>query len=106
MKPHEPMLRYIRKNVERPKELPILMGPIIGARCLRWKNWGRPMPTESGHCPMGLLPCSTFPTPVSREHFVKTFPKEFMVSEIRAFANWWDRQRDPKLAVEAVWGKK
>jgi len=96
MKPHEPMLRYIRRNVVRPDHLPYF-----------YESYGLLFNAADGAaCPMGLLSCSNLLSPFHRSHFAKTLPVELTSSKLRSFAVWWDRKKDPKRAVESIWGKE
>ena len=92
----------VRAKVSRPEDLP--ESRLWSGRHLRWvvptrEAWR----AEDGRemvdcCPLGLVKGSPAPAP---EEQVPGFSQ----AEACAFANWWDSKKDPRRAVEAVWGK-
>ena len=94
----EPVRKYIRDNVKRPKELPKLIDNGMGSDFLRWKN------TEY-RCPLGLCPNAMNGTPVScRGAGIPVERKDITVEGISFFIHFWDSQADPQYAVDTVWG--
>ena len=91
-----PVVKIIRREVPRPKTLPIAAnimypGPSNYA-CFRWAD---------GKCPMGMHRLAKSKSPIVPGSFPKCSPEE-----IFAFATWWDRQNSAQEAVDAVWGRK
>ena len=88
------VVKIIRKDVKKPKELP--------------------KPTYSGNgedthlrfnrlvCPMGMHPNAVTDAPCTSDDF----RCDCITAEVAAFGEWWDSQVDAKAAVEAVWPKK
>ena len=93
------LTQYIRNTVQRPKVLPEAMYLGEGI-CLRF---GRPLFGEP-FCPMGLLKEAKCGTPYYSYEFRDDF--QFGLKTIKKFADWWDDQKDPQKAVDAVWGKE
>lgn len=93
-----PVLNIIRRDVPRPSNE------------IRYVTYS---PEDSSHirfekafewcCPMGLHPDSTYHVPVHRHQFAGGRCSDLAVE---AFGNWWDKKRNVKKAIEAVWGKE
>lgn len=77
-----PVVEILRRDVKRPRVLPTEDG---GA--MRWH----------GRCPMGLCCEATAIAPYTEG----SFPAEY--EAIKAFAGWWDNQKDAEAAVEEIW---
>ena len=88
------VVKIIRKDVKRPKELP------------------KPTCSENGEdthlrfnrlvCPMGLHPNAITETPCTSDDF----GCDCITAEVAEFGEWWDEQTNAKAAVEAVWPTK
>ena len=94
----KPIAIYIRENVSRPNKFEIM------SRDSRLRiKWGQ----TTGHyvCPLGMLKEATVNIPIFAKHF-NPVPMGFTGDAIRAFTDWWDRQRDPQVAIDKVWGKR
>ena len=88
-----PVVKIIRRDVPRPKTLPVAMYQARrDYQSLRWAN---------GKCPMGMHKLAKSKTPITFGSFPKCSEKE-----IFEFAIWWDRQSSAQEAVDAVWGRK
>ena len=89
----EVVARVIRKHIPRPSTHPVPNTVAdLGVTFLRW----------NGKCPLGLLPtaktnCPTFGGQVG---WIDGLTND----DVQAFADWWDRQSDPLIAVNTVWG--
>ena len=87
------VLRIIRAEVERPKELP--SRPEHG-----WAlRWGR-------HCPMGLHNSSTVPAPAQSRQFAGGRCSTQGVYEF--WRSWWDdiTPDQAQAAMDFIWGKQ
>jgi len=93
-----PVVEVIRRDVERPGELPVPRDP---EGLLRWDG------EEDGscRCPMGLHPKARNDQPISSWGFIGKMGWE--QGAILKFAYWWDRleEGEAKEAVTAVWGE-
>src|SRR5438094_8086154 len=88
-----PVVKIIRRDVARPKTLPVAMyAGHPGYPCFRWTD---------GKCPMGMHRLAKSDTPLRPGSFPKCSEKQ-----IFEFAVWWDKQRSAQEAVDAVWGRK
>ena len=94
----QPILDIIRRDVPRPKELPI-PDAHLG---LRWNSF----------CPMGLTPKTNSECPSDMNSF--GYEDEFdQDDDLRAdvlvgsFAEWWDSIQEPDAqeAMDFIWGK-
>jgi hypothetical protein len=86
------VIAVLRRDLTRPSKPPTQLcrgGTYI------WRRRG------IARCPMGLHPRAIAPAPVNHDHLPV---QGLSTRDIVAFAHWWDRQRDPKAAVKAVWG--
>lgn len=88
----EPVRKYIRDNVKRPRELPTFA---TYSTRLRWGEY-------NGVCPLGLCPNSGKPAPSYINDFSVVPP--FTQEELWSFIEFWDSQQFPQYAVDAVWG--
>lgn len=86
------MVRIIREEVPRPEKLPRAH---LGRLCF-------PLPGDAllSSCPMGLIPGAN-ELPVTPGDLPDRI--SIRAAEVKAFAQWWDEQRDAAAAVEAVW---
>ncbi len=89
-----PVVTILRRDVERPKDLPEALG--LNGRGLRWVD-------DSETCPMGFHDQSTFWLPDDCTEFAGGICSNDSVGE---FSDWWDMQTDPQAAVNAVWGEE
>ncbi len=87
----EPVRRYIRDNVKRPKDLPV--PDWADNTKLRW----------SEKCPLGLCPLATHDYPFKIGQFSSIPP--FTEKQMEQFINFWDSATDPQYAVDQVWGE-
>jgi phosphoketolase len=95
----------IRKRIPRPRHLPQLWRSPHGGKFLRWWRKGNSL------CPLGLLngspvenPCTaTQLASAERDELYDRYGFKKLDKAVEAFAEWWDKQRDPKTAVDAVW---
>jgi len=94
-----PMIRRIRREVKRPRELPVILG-VVGSGALRWRRG------KHRYCPMGLHKEAVSEAPFYYGDFKEVVRRRWPSRYVISFALWWDRQRNAKAAVEAVWGKK
>jgi hypothetical protein len=88
-----PVVRILRRDVPRPKELP---------RTTAVVTVDSPMLRFCDRCPMGMHPQARHSAPET----TKTFPPCKSNKEIEAFYIWWDAQTDAKAATDAVWPVK
>ena len=88
-----PVVKILRRDVQRPRELPIVCRNMTH---LRW-------PHRAMSCPMGLHPKSSCSSPELTEDFAYHRTPQEGVEE---FANWWDAQTDPQAAMDAVWPRE
>ena len=101
------VIAILRRDVTPPDYLPtsLVIGSYVGA--LRWdvKKPFRGFPSlDVVRCdPMGLHPRARHPIPVDGWHFYGLDSPIFNAA-VKAFALWWDGERDPTAAVAAVWG--
>lgn len=86
------MVRIIQKEVMRPGKLP---RAFLGRLC-----FARPGDPLLSSCPMGLIPgADELPiTPGDLPDRISIRP-----AQVKAFAEWWDKQSDASAAVNAVW---
>lgn len=89
------VLRIIRKEVPRPKELPVGL-EVADRRELRFKRQGY-------KCPMGFIPGTNESAPCASSDFPD---RRIGNKGIERFAHWWDEQDDARAAMDAVWPKK
>ena len=96
----------IRRDVLRPKELPVAVKLFQHHRpTLRWKLLD-PIGQKAifNFCPMGLHPRSSSACPYfDPDQFA--FGERVDLQTMRAFARWWDSLEDPQKAVDALWGR-
>ena len=96
-----PVVEIIRRDVPRPTRLPGFSIYFANIKCLRFNGCS---------CPMGLHKNSTSYTPTQPEAFLGDdliMEERMRLGEpVESFAHWWDKQTDPKAAVDAVWGKE
>lgn len=59
-----------------------------------------------GKCPLGMISSALVAIPVCSSEFNNKKPKWLSLNHINAFIYWWDGLRDPKAAIELVWGSK
>lgn len=93
------VLRIIRAEVPRPKELPVH----FGSCGLRWaKNPPHFSHNNTNCCPMGLHPKSVFPAPVASLAFAKG---RCSMAGVVSFGYWWDsiKSHDAQAAVDFIW---
>ena len=89
----------LRRDVKRPKEPPELLAYDTVDKpksALRWRNGAE-------QCPMGLHPMALISLPFLPYHFP---PCDGDGDAVTQFAVWWDRLRDPKAAMNALWPPK
>jgi len=90
-----PVLKIIRKEVHRPKEMPGILK--IGSESyLRW------LIDEKYFCPMGLCPNATASAPADG-HFFRYPVRDHAISQ---FAHWFDSQTDARAVMDFIWPKK
>lgn len=96
-----PVVEILRREVEKPKELPSLMSlDNCHKKHLAWTHQRNGKKWEC--CPLGLSPKSTNPRP----HSVREFAGGVcQFSQIKAFYGWWDPipEKDVRSAVDAIW---
>lgn len=97
----EKVVELIRKEVPKPQDLP--RGWYACAGGLRWLRG-----VGNHCCPLGLLPRATSQAPWGPVGAgicsnTEDYTYEEWANRITAFTTWWDGQRDPVAAVEAVW---
>ena len=85
-----PVVRVLRRDVKRPKDL-----PVARQSALRW----------GACCPMGLHKGSFVVCPVDSYNFAGGAADQ---DSVDAFFRWWDSlpASDARAAVDAVWGKR
>lgn len=89
-----PAVLEIRDKIRRPKNLPSLIKTGPRTHRLRWTHPVFLTPC----CPLGLYPGAGSAEATS----IYEIPS--LDGACSIFWRWWDRQTDPKAAVEAVWG--
>jgi len=87
-----PVVKMLRRDVRRPKKLPIMKG-----NSLRWEN---------GCCAMGLHPAATAPCPGWICDFLEPVKSEITSVSIEGFYNWFDAQWDAQATVDAIWPRE
>lgn len=102
-----PVVKVLRRDVERPGELPCGETDLTG---MAWVKHHPKVPPECGPvscCPMGLHPKSGDPNPEwddgDGDETCSVFPAPNIA--VKAFARWWDNLKGARAAeaVEAVW---
>lgn len=88
------VIEILRRDVPRPKTLP-KPDDLIGRNYLRWGS------KKGFCCPMGLHKKANSNNPIG----ALDFPLGVGSEDISEFADWWDKQTDPKKAMDRVWGK-
>ncbi len=91
-----PVIKDIRKNIKRPKKLPVSWK--VEGTNLRWYLNG------NTYCPLGFHPalCCIHFTPFSINDFSYV---PFTGKQFQCFIHWFDKQTDAKEVVKAIWGK-
>ena len=85
--------KVIRKHVARPLIFPTpKVVADLGVTFLKWHD----------RCPLGLLPTAKTNCPVFGKQVA--WLDGLTNDDVQAFADWWDKQSDPLVAVESVWG--
>lgn len=94
-----PVVRILRREVERPKELPRAF-PLTGR--IGWANLAS---ATVRRCPMGLRHKSILPTPGDALDAGLPF---HMDAAVEAFWTWWDslKAEHAGQAVDAIWPEK
>lgn len=93
-----PVVRVLRRDVPRPKELPRLArcaAAVATKRRYILRFW--PPKNHLLCCPMGLHPATPHAEPTPGDGFPASD------EAVEAFAYWWDTQTDAQAAVDAVW---
>ena len=97
-----PVVEILRRDVPRPKELPVINHSDLGD-CLRW---------DGAYCPMGLHPKCTHAAPGMSSSFFTMNEGKYMFREqslaFHKFLWWWDglQTQDAQQAVNAIWPKE
>lgn len=86
-----PAVEMIRRHIPRPDRLPRALIP--------WERHTLRFGKDC-RCPIGLLPESEFRAP-SATQAAQLLGIEY--SPAAFFIEWWDKQVDPKGAVDALW---
>lgn len=112
-----PMIDYIRKNVSRPS-LDSAFLERHAQTTIRFNIIKFGWETRVC-CPMGLIKEAYHPTPYAENlrngegeayfdlsGFDHEFLKEndLLIENVNAFADWWDSQKNIKVAMRKVWG--
>ena len=95
-----PVVRVLRREVPRPRRLPVAIMSSVVEPCLRWVGGFNSGADDA--CPMGLHPDAHCGSPDS----IATFPLGGTNTAVIAFWQWWDVQSDARAAVDAVWPRK
>ena len=94
-----PVVEVLRRDVPRPKTLPIFLSEDDPRPALRWLR------NELATCPMGLHRKSWSPTPLSGAVFADNCCTG---EQVCAFYLWWDvlPVKHAEEAVSAIWGEE
>jgi hypothetical protein len=103
-----PIVEILRRDVKKPKRLPVSIYYIrscAAQKILRWET-----PREQNKkicCPMGLHSESCSEIPYSVSEFL---PHELTIKKrhIKSFADWWDNvhQDNAQEAIDMIWPDK
>ncbi len=98
-----PVVKILRSEVHRPQKLP-KKSPRLER--LRWYLKKEAYDNLNGFCPMGLHLLATDARPESAKGFLDGEDGRITDCAVESFFRWWDRERDPRKAVDAVWPPK
>ncbi len=100
-----PVIKVIRRDIPRP-DWKKFHGNDSGGTALRIRfNHPNPKIGLRICCPMGMHEKASNNCPQTDVEFLGDAWKEVMGwGTVGTFYRWWDEQKDPEAAVQAVWG--